>query len=86
MCSRKHERILIEAVKEVEDKWLMFVSQNLEKIKSVLEFTLWVWWAEGEREAMFKRGKLSRDDKKIIEQVEEHLVRFDRLRNYVVQR
>jgi hypothetical protein len=82
----EHERILSEAIAEVEDKWLMFVSQNLEKIKSVLEFTLWVWWTEGEREAMFKRGKLSRDDKKIIEQLEERSVRFDRLRNYVLQR
>jgi hypothetical protein len=27
----------------------MFVLQNLEKIKSMLEFTLWVWWME-ERE------------------------------------
>jgi hypothetical protein len=64
----------------------MFVSQNLEKIKSVLDFTLWIWWAEGEREAMFKRGKLSRNDKTIIDLLEERSVRFDRLRNYVVQR
>jgi hypothetical protein len=70
----EHERILIEAIKEVEDKWLMFVSQNLEKIKSVLEFTLWVWYAEGEREAMLKRGKWSRDERKLIDLLEERSV------------
>jgi hypothetical protein len=63
----------------------MFASQNLEKIKSMLDFTLWVWWVEGEREAMLKRGKLSRDDRKLIDLLEECAVRFDCLRNYVVQ-
>lgn len=82
----ENRKILEDAMEEVEDMWLFFVSRNLEKIQSILEFTLWVWYTEGEKEKFCERRELSSGDRTVVDLLEHRSERFDRLRNYVVQR
>jgi hypothetical protein len=74
-----------DALMVVEDKWLVYVSQNLEIIKDVLGYTLLVWLEGGEKEKLLMGGD-STTNIVIIEQLEERRTRFDRLRMDIMKR
>jgi hypothetical protein len=50
-----NENIMEDALMVVEDKWLVFVSQYLEIIYEVLDYTLSVWFKGGEKEKLLMR-------------------------------
>jgi hypothetical protein len=66
-----NEDIMQDAVKVVEDKWLIYVSQNLEIINDVLDYTLSVWLEGGEKEKLLMRGETTTNIN-IVKQLEEH--------------
>jgi hypothetical protein len=66
-----NEDIMQDAVKVVEDKWLIYVSQNLEIINDVLDYTLSVWLEGGEKEKLLMRGE-TMTNINIVKQLEEH--------------
>jgi hypothetical protein len=74
-----NKNIMEDTMKVVEDKWLVFVSQYLEIIYEVLDYTLSVWFEGGEKEKLLMRGD-SMTSIDIVEQLEERCTRFDRLR------
>jgi hypothetical protein len=65
-----------DTMKVVEDKWLIFVSQNLEIIYEVLDYTLLVWFEGGEKEKLLMWGNLTTNIN-TIKQLEEHRTQFD---------
>jgi hypothetical protein len=65
-----------DTMKVVEDKWLIFVSQNLEIIYEILDYTLSVWFEGGEKEKLLMRGD-SATNIDTIEPLEERRDRFD---------
>jgi hypothetical protein len=73
-----NEGIMEDAMKVVEDKWLIYVSPNLEIINDVLDYTLSVWLEGGEKEKLLMRGDLTTNIN-IIKQLEERCTRFDHL-------
>jgi hypothetical protein len=73
-----NKNIMEDTMKVVEDKWLVFVSQNLEIIYEVLDYTLSVWFEGGEKEKQLMRGD-STTNINTCEQLEERRTRFDRL-------
>jgi hypothetical protein len=80
-----NENIMEDALMVVEDKWLVYVSQNLEIINDVLGYTLSVWLEGGEKEKLLMGGD-STTNIGIIEQLEERRTRFDRLRMDIIKR
>jgi Zn-finger protein len=80
-----NENIMEDTMKVVEDKWLIFVSQNLEIIYEVLDYTLLVWFEGGEKEKLLMRGD-STTNINTIEQLEERRTRFDRLQMAIMKR
>jgi hypothetical protein len=74
-----NEDIMEDVMKVVEDKWLIYVSQNLEIINDVLDYTLSVWLEGGEKEKLLMRGD-STTNINIVEQLKECRTRFDHLR------
>jgi hypothetical protein len=73
-----NKNIMEDAMMVVEDKWLVFVSQYLEIINKVLDYTLLVWLEGGEKEKLLMQGD-SMTNINIIKQLEEHCTQFDRL-------
>jgi hypothetical protein len=73
-----------DAMKVVEDNWLIYVSQNLEIINDVLDYTLSVWLEGGEKEKLLMRGD-STTNINIVEQLEEHRTQFDRLQMAIMK-
>jgi hypothetical protein len=51
-----NKNIMEDTMKVVEDKWLVFVSQYLEIIYEVLDYTLSVWLEGGKKEKLLMRG------------------------------
>jgi hypothetical protein len=80
-----YKNIMEDTMKVVEDKWLVFVSQYLEIIYEVLDYTLSVWFEGGEKEKLLMRGD-STTSINIVEQLEECRTRFDRLRMTIMKR
>jgi hypothetical protein len=80
-----NKNIMEDTMKVVEDKWLIFVSQNLEIIYEVLDYTLLVWFEGGEKEKLVMRGN-STTNINTIKQLEERCTQFDRLQMVVMQR
>jgi hypothetical protein len=80
-----NKNIMEDTMKVVENKWLVFVSQNLEIIYEVLDYTLLVWFEGGEKEKQLMRGD-STTNINTCEQLEERHTRFDRLRMDIMTR
>jgi hypothetical protein len=71
-----NKNIIKDAMMVVDDKWLVFVSQYLDIINDVLDYTLWVWLEGGEKEKLLMQGD-SMANFNIIKQLEERHTRFD---------
>jgi len=80
-----NENIMEDALMVVEDKWLVFVSQYLEIIYEVLDYTLSVWFEGGEKEKLLMRGD-SATNIDTIKPLEERRNRFDRLQMAIMNR
>jgi hypothetical protein len=80
-----NENIMEDALMVVEDKWLVFVSQYLEIIYEVLDYTLSVWFEGGEKEKLLMRGD-SATNIDTIKPLEERHNRFDRLQMAIMNR
>jgi hypothetical protein len=74
-----------DALMVVEDKWLVYVSQNLGIIYEVLDYTLSVWFEGGEKEKQLMRRD-STTNINICEQLEERHNRFDHLQMAIMNR
>jgi hypothetical protein len=87
-----HKDILDDAMKLVEDNWLIFVTDNeISKIiGDILDYTLLVWLEGGEKENFLMRMRQSGDAGEIttetINQLEERKQRFEQLRFKVIER
>jgi hypothetical protein len=74
--NRGNKNFMEDTMKVVEDKWLVFVSQYLEIIYEVLDYTLSVWFEGGEKEKQLMRGD-STTNINTCEQLEERRTQFD---------
>jgi hypothetical protein len=62
------------------------VSQNLEIIYEVLDYTLLVWFEGGEKEKLLMWGDLTTNINTTIKQLEERRTQFDHLQMAIMKR
>jgi hypothetical protein len=83
----KNNNIIMEkTMLLVEDKWLIFVMENLDIINDIFEFDYLVWLEGGEKEKYMNGERTTNKNKTIVEQLEQRQDRFEHLRINIIRR